>query len=197
MVQHKSERHVRLRTARYRGRLPSQDRGNQSAAGKRPTSVAESGQKFSFARLLRAAGVTARSDEMLTGDSLSTMSELWADARACCGDRRTYLDSGLLRFFFETSGSAGRAIASSASLAFLSARRRSMFLRIAAALCSTSTIARAPSSWASLCRLARPTLTGDGSADFLLAIFSGSRPSGEQTRSILRSSGHIAISVHP
>ena len=42
MVQHKSERYVRLRAARYRGRLSSQDRGNQSAASKRPSSLAES-----------------------------------------------------------------------------------------------------------------------------------------------------------
>jgi hypothetical protein len=87
-----------------------------------------------------------------------------------CG--RTYLERSLLRCFFVTSPSAGRARrASSACLASLSARRRAMFLRIAAAFCSTSIIARAPSSWASLRRLARATLTGDGSADFLLTIF--------------------------
>jgi hypothetical protein len=84
---------------------------------------------------------------------------------------RTYLERSLLRCFFSTSPSAGRARASSACLASLSARRRSMFLRTAAALCSTSIIARTPSSWASLRRLARATLAGDGSADFLLTIF--------------------------
>jgi hypothetical protein len=47
-----------------------------------------------------------------------------------------------------------------------------MFLRTAAALFSTSAIARTPSSRASRCRLARAMLTGDGSADFMLAISS-------------------------
>jgi len=84
---------------------------------------------------------------------------------------RTYLERSLLRCFFGTSPSAGRARASSACLASLSARRRSMFLRTAAALCSTSIIARTPSSWASLRRLVRAALAGDGSADFLLTIF--------------------------
>jgi hypothetical protein len=82
-----------------------------------------------------------------------------------------YFDSGFLRFFLETSGSAARTPASCASLASLSARRRCMFLRIEAAVCSTSAIARAPSSWAKRCRLARATVVGDGSADFLLTIF--------------------------
>ncbi len=87
---------------------------------------------------------------------------------------RRYLDSGLLRFFLETSGRAGRAAASCAScasLASLRARRRSMFLRMATALCSTSAIARTPSSWARRCLLARATFTGDDSANFLLTIF--------------------------
>jgi len=88
-------------------------------------------------------------------------------------DGRRYLDSGFLRFFPVVSGCADRLTASSASLASLSARRRAIFLRSAVALCSTSAIARTPSSWARRCRLARATLTADGSADFLLTIFAG------------------------
>jgi hypothetical protein len=83
-----------------------------------------------------------------------------------------YFETAFLRFF-GMSVTTGKTLASCASLACLSARRRSMFLRTAIALFSTSTIARTPSSRASRCRLARATLTGDGSADFMLVISSG------------------------
>ena len=45
-----------------------------------------------------------------------------------------------------------------------------MFLRTATARCSTSAMARAPSSMARRCLLARAMLSGEGSADFLPAI---------------------------
>jgi hypothetical protein len=65
-----------------------------------------------------------------------------------------------------------RELFSSTSLASRNARSRSMFLRTAMAFCSTSTIARAPSSAAKRCRLARAMRSGEGSVDFLPSIFS-------------------------
>ncbi len=112
---------------------------------------------------------------------------LHAALPAALRNGRTYLERSL-RCFFGASSSAGRARASSACLASLSARRRSMFLRIAAALCSTSIIARVPSSWANC---------GKRLSRFPAYHLSGSRLASEQTRSILGSSGQTAISVYP
>jgi hypothetical protein len=52
-----------------------------------------------------------------------------------------------------------------------------MFLRTAIACRSISAIARAPSSAAKRCRLARAMLSGESSADFLPAIVSNSTTS--------------------
>lgn len=83
-----------------------------------------------------------------------------------------YFAAAVLRFFLGMFVAAGKTLASSASLATRSARRRSMFFRIAIVPFSMSAIARTPSSRACRCRLARAMLTGDGSVNFLLTIFS-------------------------
>jgi hypothetical protein len=76
-----------------------------------------------------------------------------------------------LRVLVRFAGSAGRERCS-ISFASLSARRRCMFLRTATAFRSTSAIARAPSSRSRRRLLARAILSGEGSLDFLPAIFS-------------------------
>src|SRR5258707_401678 len=74
--------------------------------------------------------------------------------------RFTFFLAGLVT---SGGGLAAARAASSASLAWRRARRRSMFLRIVAALRSTSAMARAPSSAAMRWRLARAMLSGEGS----------------------------------
>ena len=61
-----------------------------------------------------------------------------------------------------------------------------MFLRTATALCSRSAIARAPSSAARRCRLARAMLSGEGSFDFLPAIISNPTNKSPLNRKIER-----------
>jgi hypothetical protein len=80
------------------------------------------------------------------------------------------LQSPFLRFLFAVSGRTAAIPAPSASLASRKARRRSMFLRISMACRPRSAIARAPSSAANRCRLARAMLSGEGSADLLPLI---------------------------
>lgn len=108
-----------------------------------------------------------------------------------------YFAIAFLRFLLSETVTAGVVLASWASLASLSMRRRSMFFRIAIASFSMSAIARTPSSRASRCRLARAMLTGEGWADLLLAISSypNSEPSGPLNPLIERAHRRLSTSV--
>lgn len=102
----------------------------------------------------------------------------------------------LLRFFGSGAGRGSTRTASAASLVSRRSRSRAMFFRMSVACLSTSNNARAPSSAASLLRLMRAMLSGDGSASFLALISHHTLPQTKPAQSGDRA-GRMAVSVHP
>ena len=89
-----------------------------------------------------------------------------------------YFGGPFFRRVFASGSKTASILAASSSLTRLKVRSRSMFLRTAVACRSISAIARAPSSAAKRCRLARATLSGESCDDFLPAM----RPIPQQVK---------------